>query len=172
MFNQRDAELIIGIPLSSSSVEDYWSWIGERSGEFSVKSAYNMLQNQKHGRHDANNSGFWHKLCHLKIPPKCRNCLPHIFELHGCWDKAKLFALFDSTTSIGHWLDHLFKNYDEDVYCRAIMVCWAIWKARNTLVWDNKISSPTQVLTSAWTTLDHWRKAQDKNCLLSLSLQH
>uniref|UniRef100_A0A803PYR2 Uncharacterized protein n=1 Tax=Cannabis sativa TaxID=3483 RepID=A0A803PYR2_CANSA len=34
MFNKQDAELIIGIPLSSSAAEDCWSWTGERSGEF------------------------------------------------------------------------------------------------------------------------------------------
>ncbi|XP_060974706.1 uncharacterized protein LOC133039775 [Cannabis sativa] len=52
------------------------------------------------------------------------------------------------------------------------MICWALWKARNTLVWDKKVSSSTQILTSAWVTLDHWRKAQDKTCLLSSSRLH
>ncbi|XP_060966562.1 uncharacterized protein LOC133034985 [Cannabis sativa] len=52
------------------------------------------------------------------------------------------------------------------------MICWVLWKARNTLVWDKKASSSTQIFTSAWVTLDHWRKAQDKTCLLSSSLLH
>ncbi|XP_060965211.1 uncharacterized protein LOC133034187 [Cannabis sativa] len=78
MFNKQDALLIIGIPLSSSTAEDYWSWTGERSA------------------------------------------------------------------IICHWLDYLFNNYDDDVSCRAIMVCWALWKVRNTLVWNSKASSITQ----------------------------
>ncbi|XP_060969649.1 uncharacterized mitochondrial protein AtMg00310-like [Cannabis sativa] len=44
MFNNRDADIILGIPLSSNVSIDTWSCEGERTGEFSVKSAYNMLQ--------------------------------------------------------------------------------------------------------------------------------
>ncbi|KAM6596482.1 hypothetical protein CsatA_007006 [Cannabis sativa] len=78
MFNKQDAELIIGIPSSSSAAEDCWSWTGDKSA------------------------------------------------------------------IICHWLDYFFNNYDDDVSCRAIMVCWALWKVRNTLVSNSKASSLTQ----------------------------
>lgn len=73
MFNPRDAHLILGIPLSSLPNDDCWSWKGERSGSFSVRSAYDMLQVGKHGQKNQPNSGFWHRLWHLKIPPKVKN---------------------------------------------------------------------------------------------------
>ncbi|XP_060960728.1 uncharacterized protein LOC133031275 [Cannabis sativa] len=211
MFNTRDAALILGIPLSSTATEDCWSWTGDRTGSYTVKSAYAMLQLQKTSRSGENNSGFWHKLWHLKIPPKVTNfmwrvvsdalptCLQlvtkcvsisptcPVCQLHAetpshvllncplalsCWHKVDLIPLADSQGTIGHWLYSVFANYDDDVICRVVMICWALWKARNTLVWDKKASSATQILTSAWVTLDHWRKAQDKTCLLSSSLLH
>ncbi|XP_060972489.1 uncharacterized protein LOC115717814 [Cannabis sativa] len=54
---------------------DFWSWSGEHSGNFSVKSAYRMLQDNKYSRLGVNNSGFWRNLWQLKIPPKVKNLL-------------------------------------------------------------------------------------------------
>ncbi|KAM6585542.1 hypothetical protein CsatB_012544 [Cannabis sativa] len=48
------------------------------------------------------------------------------------------------------------------------MVCWALWNARNNTVWKDKSSTVSAVLTSAKTTLDHWKKAQDNICLSSM----
>ncbi|XP_030479194.1 uncharacterized protein LOC115696432 [Cannabis sativa] len=58
MFNNRDSDIILGIPLSSNVSIDTWSWEGERTGEFSVKSAYNMLQQQKRTEEMVENSIF------------------------------------------------------------------------------------------------------------------
>ncbi|XP_060960620.1 uncharacterized protein LOC133031197 [Cannabis sativa] len=135
-------------------VEDCWSWTGDRTGDYTVKSAYSMMQLQKNTQPGVNNSGFWHKLWHLKIPPKVKNFM---------WR-----AVSDTPPTCLQ----LVTKYDDDVICRVVIICWALWKARNTLVWDKKASSSTQILTSAWVTLDHWRKAQDKTCLLSSSLLH
>ncbi|KAM6550952.1 hypothetical protein CsatB_000760 [Cannabis sativa] len=195
MFNPRDAHLILGIPLSSIPTEDCWSWKGGRSGFFSVRSAYDMLQLSKHGQQRQPNSGFWHKFWHLKIPPKVKNfiwravtnTLPTCLELvsknvdlsslcpvchnaaetashvllncsfaFSCWERCGFTIQSDSSSTIGYWLDSTFELYGDDTSCRAIMLCWALWKSRNKLVWDKKASSPTQVLNSAWTTLDHW----------------
>uniref|UniRef100_A0A803PZF8 RNase H type-1 domain-containing protein n=1 Tax=Cannabis sativa TaxID=3483 RepID=A0A803PZF8_CANSA len=142
MFNTRDVSLTLGIPLSLRATNDHWAWIGEKTGHYSVKSAYNLLQLQKNNRPGENNSGFW----------------------------PELFPYANSAGTIGQWLHHVFTSFDDDISCRAVMLCWALWKARNTLVWNKKASSPSQVLCSAWTTLDHWCKAQDKMCLLSSSL--
>uniref|UniRef100_A0A803QB19 Uncharacterized protein n=1 Tax=Cannabis sativa TaxID=3483 RepID=A0A803QB19_CANSA len=62
MFNTRDADLFLGIPLSFATVEDCWSWTGDRTGGYTVKSAYSKLQLQKNTRPGVNNSVFWHKL--------------------------------------------------------------------------------------------------------------
>uniref|UniRef100_A0A803PDA2 RNase H type-1 domain-containing protein n=1 Tax=Cannabis sativa TaxID=3483 RepID=A0A803PDA2_CANSA len=135
LFNHQDATLIL-------ADVDFWSWSGDRSGTFSVKSAYTLLQNGKSKRAGADNSGFWHKLWHLKIPPKVKNFL--------CW------------------LEEVFHKFDENQVGHAAMLCWALWKARNATFWNKKLSSHTEILASASTTLDHWRKAQGNTCLFSL----
>ena len=48
LFNNRDAFLILSIPLSSSRL-DTWFWAFESSGQFSVKSTYRYLQLGKDG---------------------------------------------------------------------------------------------------------------------------
>ncbi|XP_060968285.1 uncharacterized protein LOC133035872 [Cannabis sativa] len=142
MFNPRDAHLILGIPLSSIPAEDCWSWKGEKSYFFSVRSAYDLLQISKHGQQRQSNSGFWHKFWHLKIPLKVKNFMWRAVTnaLPTCL-KLLLGAMWvhhssDASSTIDHWLKSTFEKY-------------------------------------AWTTLDHWRSAQDKSSLLSLSLlQH
>lgn len=38
-----DVPAIMAIPVCTKNIEDYWAWNFERSGSFSVRSAYNML---------------------------------------------------------------------------------------------------------------------------------
>uniref|UniRef100_A0A803Q660 Reverse transcriptase n=1 Tax=Cannabis sativa TaxID=3483 RepID=A0A803Q660_CANSA len=208
MFNARDSTLIMSIPLSFFATNDHWAWVGEKTGHFSVKSAYNLLQTEKSNRLGDSNSGFWRKLWHLKIPPKVKNfmwravsdvlptCLqlvskgvsvsPMCLVCHhtaetathillncsfalACWQKVDLVPYANFVGTIGHFLHLVFTGFNDDISCRVVMLCWSLWKARNTLVWDKKTSSPPQIVSSAWTILDHWIKAQDKMSLLSPS---
>ncbi|XP_062088725.1 uncharacterized protein LOC133795286 [Humulus lupulus] len=63
-------------------------------------------------------------------------------------------------------------NAAADKFCLIAMYCWAIWKARNKVVWNKKHSTVTDVLASAQIALDHWIKAQDKTSLSSLCLNN
>ncbi|KAM6542808.1 hypothetical protein CsatB_007255 [Cannabis sativa] len=204
MFNNRYANLILSIPLSFSASSDFWSWSKESSGLFSVKSAYQLLQDSKNPRTGSNNSGFWHKLWQLKIPPKVRNflwraaagTLPTCVNLRtkhvdipslcpvchaspetvshillscnfatSCWNHIGLPAGVYLDHSFASWLDSLFTILDEDRVCSLSMVCWSLWKARNSIVWKDKVLTTANVVTSARIALDHWRKAQDNNSL-------
>ena len=42
-FSSLDWEFIENIPLSTTSQEDYWAWHYEKTGVFSVRSAYRLL---------------------------------------------------------------------------------------------------------------------------------
>lgn len=44
MFNTRDKELILSIPLGDSAAEDSWYWVREPAGAYTVKSAYKYIQ--------------------------------------------------------------------------------------------------------------------------------
>lgn len=47
-----DIQAILNIPLGSVNAEDIWAWHYERSGQFSVRSAYRMLMESKKRRED------------------------------------------------------------------------------------------------------------------------
>ena len=43
IFTPMDVEVIANIPLSTRTQADFWAWQHEKSGMFSVRSAYRML---------------------------------------------------------------------------------------------------------------------------------
>lgn len=57
IFEERDANLILAIPLRRDT-EDSWYWKREKLGQYSVKSAYGMLQMEKNNNNTSDNSGF------------------------------------------------------------------------------------------------------------------
>jgi len=78
-FYEFDAQVIKNIPLSYSRQDDFWAWHYERSGVFSVKSAYRMLIHTRNPRQDwldsnAENSDTeatrkrWKSLWKVKVP--------------------------------------------------------------------------------------------------------
>lgn len=83
VFDSRDASIILSIPIDKE-VDDSWYWGNDKFGDYSVKSAYLLLEGEHNEPSSASNSGFWRKLWILKIPPKvknfpwhaCSNCLP------------------------------------------------------------------------------------------------
>lgn len=52
VFLPCDAAEILQIPICLRIVDDYWSWMHEKSGNFSVKSAYRMIVETKRRRED------------------------------------------------------------------------------------------------------------------------
>ncbi|KAL8089920.1 hypothetical protein AgCh_039400 [Apium graveolens] len=70
MFNIRDQQCIRRINLSENSNEVVVYWGKELSGQYTVHSAYRLLQAPKHiWRHDDENS-IWQKTWRIKAPPK------------------------------------------------------------------------------------------------------
>ena len=77
-----DTVIIENIPLSTDGREDFWAWHYERSGIFSVRSAYRMMVSDKAtttwldyiaGRSDARSEEKeWVDLWRVKLPPKIR----------------------------------------------------------------------------------------------------
>lgn len=50
IFLPTDVEAIISIPLCTWNINDFWSWAHEKSGSFTIRSAYRMLVSTKHRR--------------------------------------------------------------------------------------------------------------------------
>lgn len=78
-----DAEAILQIPLCTRQTEDFWAWSEERTGKFTVRSAYRMIQQTTLSREawlyeqggsshsDANSKG-WSQLWGVKVPSKLK----------------------------------------------------------------------------------------------------
>ena len=80
-----EVETILKIPLSYNLPEDKLIWIGNRKGEFSVKSAYHvahsMIDTSKEGESSSGDPyrHLWQNLWHLNLPAKIK-----IFAWRAC----------------------------------------------------------------------------------------
>uniref|UniRef100_A0A803PB72 RNase H type-1 domain-containing protein n=1 Tax=Cannabis sativa TaxID=3483 RepID=A0A803PB72_CANSA len=90
LFEQREHDLIMHIPLNVDVVNDVWFWQHENSGSYSVKSCYQWLQVLK-GRWSADMElNLWRSLWKTKVPPKVihfswkaiTGCLPNRTQLY------------------------------------------------------------------------------------------
>ena len=68
LFNQKDKELILKIPLSLQLFDDSWSWIFSPNSLFAVKSCYRLIQGDLNTFDDA----FWGNLWRISIPEKIK----------------------------------------------------------------------------------------------------
>ena len=83
IFLPTDAQAIAAIPLCTRQVDDFWSWIHEKNGVFTVRSAYRMLVETKMRREawlegrgqssdTARESKSWERLWKVDVPSKVK----------------------------------------------------------------------------------------------------
>lgn len=77
MFIAPDAEAIINMPLPRVAADDFWAWEWERSGSYSVRSAYRVLKekqcnNQPGPSTSSGGEETWKALWKLHVQPKIR----------------------------------------------------------------------------------------------------
>ncbi|XP_060964662.1 uncharacterized protein LOC133033663 [Cannabis sativa] len=208
-FSPTDAAIILGIPIDQSGDVNSWYWAAEKNGFYSVRSAYNLFQDQKHHSANTVSNKFWKILWTLKVPPKAKdlvwraasNCLAtkrnlcikkvlvesncpmcDVFaetEWHllvacdfawSCFNVAGLAAVArDSFSSLLSWLEATASSVTSEMLGRVIMLCWALWAARNDLVWKQRVRRVSDVVAFANLSLDQWIKAQGKGNLPLLS---
>uniref|UniRef100_A0A803NTG8 Reverse transcriptase zinc-binding domain-containing protein n=1 Tax=Cannabis sativa TaxID=3483 RepID=A0A803NTG8_CANSA len=90
----------------------------------------------------------------------------------ACWRRLRINFVFDPGGSFRSWLELIFQTLPEESVCSVAMVCWSLWMARNKTVWKKKSTFVMEVIASARTGLDQWKKAQDKIALNSLCLEY
>ena len=78
VFLPFEADAILNIPLSFNLLEDKLIWIGNRKGDFTMKSAYyialGLVETDESGECSTGDprTPLWKKMWHLKIPAKIR----------------------------------------------------------------------------------------------------
>lgn len=89
IFNDRDQNCILNIPLSEFRRVYTLYWSKENSGIYSVRSEYKFLQAQRGQWNILDNDSIWRKMWRIKAPPKALNtvwralsdCLPTLTKL-------------------------------------------------------------------------------------------
>ncbi|XP_043816077.1 uncharacterized protein LOC110622082 [Manihot esculenta] len=75
------------------------------------------------------------------------------------WLASSIGWLFPQSASFLAWLCSVLQLVRNDDQAMVVMICWALWQARNDVVWSSKWSSPTAVVYRARTILYDWCNA-------------
>uniref|UniRef100_A0A803PR48 Reverse transcriptase n=1 Tax=Cannabis sativa TaxID=3483 RepID=A0A803PR48_CANSA len=87
----------------------------------------------------------------------------------SCWEFFGFSMAGREAPSLLDWLDKTLQMYHGDYGNCVIMLCWALWSARNDLIWKHRTRNVRDVVVFADSTLDQWLKAQGNGNLPSLS---
>lgn len=91
------------------------------------------------------------------------HCLVQCSFARSCWARVDVETDMEAGISFATWLDGCLKLTQGETRKMIAMVCWTIWTAQNDQVWNNKGATFDGVIGLAYTTLDQWSKAQDRN---------
>ena len=133
LFLPFEARTILNIPLSHSLPEDQIIWVGNKKGEFSVKSAYYIatkgLDTKEEGESSSSDarSPLWKKLWQLNIPPKvrifawkmCMNALPTLVNL-----QRRGINTYDICPACGKEPESNFHIFVKCEVARRVWSCW------------------------------------------------
>ena len=134
LFLPFEVETILNIPLSYSLLEDKIIWVGNKRGEFSVKSAYyvalTMINPSYRGEcsHYDPRTPIWKRIWLLKIPPKIR-----IFIWKACVNALPTMSNLRKRGVSTDGLCPMCGLEDETILhalcsCSAAKEIWSIWK--------------------------------------------
>ena len=95
IFFARDADAILSMPRPRTSQQDVWDWAFDKTGTYTVRSAYKLvleegIDNAQHAKSSNGGETKWRALWKLKVMPKIRifwwrvlkGILPRHAELH------------------------------------------------------------------------------------------
>ncbi|XP_060974252.1 uncharacterized protein LOC133039383 [Cannabis sativa] len=63
-------------------------------------------------------------------------------------------------TTFLNWCILIFKTLTAEKQCLVAALCWAVWGARNDVVWQGKPINISAIVASAKSYLDQWQNAQ------------
>lgn len=66
----------------------------------------------------------------------------------ACWNKVLGNRFLGLVTSFKDWFFQIINSVNKEKREEILMTCWALWKARNELVWQKKRSLVENVISS------------------------
>ncbi|XP_074373929.1 uncharacterized protein LOC141714300 [Apium graveolens] len=193
VFNNRDQKLISDIDLQESGDKDMLYWKHENSGLYSVKSAYRWIKFNKGRWCIEDKTSIWAKLWSIKALPKTLNMIKRVqiealcpvchvdseTILHSlvtcefaqrCWDILGIDIQCFKLTDFVDWLTEVLSTCNLKKQAECITLCWALWRARNDLVWNQRSSTVNRTVAAVKQYLTQWSLSQGKSSSMA-SLQ-
>ena len=154
-FIPKDRDAILGIPLSSSNTQDKLIWVENRSGKFTVKSAYALALEEKTRATRADCSDelarrkIWKSIWLLKIPLKIKH-----FAWKATWGILATKSNLAKRKITSYGICELYGDSEETV-------CHLLWSCDHTKeVWNNsKFVLPFEI-SPQWNFLDVFENLQ------------
>ncbi|KAM6550485.1 hypothetical protein CsatB_000293 [Cannabis sativa] len=87
----------------------------------------------------------------------------------ACWEFSGLSTVGRESPSLLQWLEVSANRVDKEVLGKIVVLCWAIWSARNDLIWQQRVRSVRDVVVFANSSLNQFLKAQGRENIPSLS---
>ncbi|KAL9460155.1 hypothetical protein AB3S75_003373 [Citrus x aurantiifolia] len=120
LFDTRDRNLILQIPLSSRRDKDVWYWMADPHGLYTVRSCYRLLNNYV----NAPSFGIWRKIWNLEVPSKvkvflwraAKNVLPTTDNL--IWKRVEVMPICSLCNQQKETFVHALVN------CVFAQTCW------------------------------------------------
>lgn len=171
IFVDRDKQCILNTRVEQDLNEDILCWKLENSGQYSVESAYKLIQNQKGAWNAASDSTFWKRVWNIRAPPKAlslvwravSNCLPTKSVL-----QTKHVTVENTCPVCNEEIETIFHSL---VQCRAAALCWkvhnaeiptnvtmdfSVWLERNLSA--KSVQNNARIVTLCWSI---WRARND-----------
>lgn len=79
-----------------------------------------------------------------------------------CWQVVMPNIQLQIHSEFGGWLQEVMRSVSEKKRAEIATTCWAIWRARNDVVWNHKRSQVNKIVAAAKQYLVQWRCAQDR----------
>ncbi|XP_060965209.1 uncharacterized protein LOC133034186 [Cannabis sativa] len=96
------------------------------------------------------------------------HCLVTCQMVQLVWNRVGIGTIHTIGTSFLNWCMDCFKVLNVEQKCLLVTLCWAIWGARNDLVWNGKNFSADNIVAYAKGYLDQWRNA--RNCRIKVNV--
>ncbi|KAM6561787.1 hypothetical protein CsatA_031026 [Cannabis sativa] len=91
------------------------------------------------------------------------HCLVTCRVVKLCWNQVGIGTVVTPGSGFLDWCWGVFQHATSDQLCLMATICWAVWGARNDLVWNGKAVHPDNVVEFAKKYLDQWKNARQSD---------
>uniref|UniRef100_A0A803QQI1 Reverse transcriptase domain-containing protein n=1 Tax=Cannabis sativa TaxID=3483 RepID=A0A803QQI1_CANSA len=88
------------------------------------------------------------------------HCLVTCRVVKLCWNQVGIDTMVTPEFGFLDWCWGVFQQATSDQLCLMATICWAVWGARNDLVWNGKDVIPDNIVYFAKKYLDKWKNAR------------